>query len=196
MQDEPDDRAPHPGPHHHCEAATALQRAGALALNIIVIVAWIGFVTGLRLFAFGDASPPADDITSKLIGHGIGLLTLTLPVWLYFSLMEWRFGYSLGKAALGLRIVDPTGHYPSLPRSMLRNALLLAPWEMAHIAIWWSPGRPFLDTPNDVALALTVGALSLGLLWAISTLFWPGQSAHDRLSGTRVVQVGLLRPDA
>jgi uncharacterized RDD family membrane protein YckC len=195
MQDEPDDRVPHPGPHHHCEDATALQRAGAWALNVIVIIAWIGFVTGLRLFAFGDASPPSDDVVSKLFGHGIGLATLTLPVWLYFSLLEWRWGYSLGKAALGLRVIDKTGHYPSLPRSLLRNAILLAPWEMAHAAIWWSPGRPFLDAPSNTAFTLMLSALGLGLLWFVSTLLWPGRSIHDRLSGTKVVQVGVLKPE-
>lgn len=195
MNTEVDDRVPHPGPHHHCEDATALQRAGAWILNFIVVVAWIGFITGVRIFAVGDASPPSGDLASKLVGHGIGLLTLTLPVWLYFSLMEWRFGYSLGKAALGLRVVDPTGHYPSLPRSMLRNAILLAPWEMAHSAIWWSPGRPFLDAPNQIAFAVLVAANALALVWMLSTIAWPGRSIHDLASGTKVIQVGVLRPE-
>lgn len=195
MNADPDDRVPHPGPHHHCEDATALQRAFAWGLNVIVILAWIGFITGVRLFVVGDSAPPDGEATSKLIGHGIGLLTLTVPVWLYFSLMEWRFGYSLGKAALGLRVVDPTGHYPSLPLSMLRNALLLAPWEMAHAAMWWSLGTPFLDAPSDTTFLVLAAALALGLVWFVSTLVWPGRSLHDRLSGTKVVQVGVLRPE-
>lgn len=194
--EEPDDRVPHPGPHHHCEDATALQRAGAWVLNVIVIVAWIGFVTGMRLFAFGDASPPTADTGAKLVGHGIGLLTLTLPVLLYFSLSEWRWGYSLGKAALGLRVVDKTGHYPTFGRALLRNAILLAPWEMAHAAIWWSPGRPFLDPPGDIARGVLVAAIAMALAWFVSTLIWPGRSIHDRLSGTKVVQVGVLKPVA
>ncbi len=192
--EEPDDRVPHPGPHHHCEDATALQRAGAWALNAVVIVAWIGFVSGLRLFAFGDASPPTADASSKLAGHGMGLLTLTLPILLYFSLSEWRWGYSLGKAALGLRVVDKTGHYPTFGRALLRNVFLLAPWEMAHSAIWWAPGRPFLDPPDDVARGVLAAAIGIALTWFASTLIWPGRSIHDRLSGTKVVQVGVLKP--
>jgi len=192
--DEPDDRTPHPGPHHHCEDATALQRAGAWILNVIVIIAWIGFVTGLRLFAFGDASPPSADFSAKLFGHGMGVLTLTLPIWLYFSLPEWRWGYSLGKAALGLRVVDKGGHYPSLPRALVRNAILLAPWEMAHAAMWWSPGRPFQDVPGETSFNVLLAALGVGLLWFMSTLIWPGRSIHDRLSGTKVIQVGVLKP--
>jgi uncharacterized RDD family membrane protein YckC len=196
MQNTDDDRVPHPGPHHHCEDATRLQRAGAWALNIIVIIAWIGVITSVRLLAFGDASPPSEDLASKLFGHGIGLATLTIPVWLYFSLSEWLVGYSLGKAALGLRVVDKTGHYPSLPRALLRNALLLAPWEMAHAAIWWSPGRPFLDAPGNTAFALMIASLVLAAVWFVSTLLWPGRSLHDWLSGTKVVQVGVLKPEA
>jgi len=194
--DEPDDRVPHPGPHHHCEDATALQRAGAWILNFIVILAWIGVITGARLFLFGDAAPPPDDVMSKLFGHGVGLLTLTLPVWLYFALPEWKWGYSLGKAALGLRVVDQTGHYPTLGRALLRNAILLAPWEMAHAAIWWSPGRPFMDAPNQAATYVLYAAIGVAVLWFLSTLIWPGRSIHDRLSGTKVVQVGVLKPEA
>ena len=137
--EELDDRVPHPGPHHHCEAATALQRAGAWALNAVVIVAWIGFVSGLRLFAFGDASPPTADSNAKFVGHGIGLLTLTLPVLLYFSLSEWRWGYTLGKAALGLRVVDDTGHYPTsaAPSCAMRSCWRRGRWRMRR-----SGGRP------------------------------------------------------
>jgi uncharacterized RDD family membrane protein YckC len=194
LDDEPDDRVPHPGPHHHCEDATALQRAGAWVLNIIVVIAWIGLVAGARLFAFGDAAPPAGDLMSKLFGHGIGLVTLTIPVWLYFSLLEWKWGYSLGKAALGLRVVDKTGHYPTLGRALLRNAILLAPWEMAHAAIWWSSGRPFIDAPDQTSTYVLFAAIGIALFWCVSTLIWPGRSIHDRLSGTKVIQVGVLKP--
>lgn len=191
---EPDDRVPHPGPHHHCENATALQRAGGWALDVIVLVAWTGFIAGMRVFAFGDASPPTGDLVSKLIGHGVGLLTLTIPAWLYLSLPEWRWGYSLGKAALGLRVIDTTGHYPSLPRAFLRNAILLAPWEMAHAAIWWSPGRPFLDAPGQIAMSALFASIALAIIWFVSTLVLPGRSIHDLIGGTKVIQVGVFKP--
>lgn len=194
LDDEPDDRAPHPGPHHHCEDATAFQRAAAWVLNAVVIVAWIGFVTGLRLFAFSDAAVPADDLAAKFGGHAIGFLTLTLPAWLFLSLSEWRWGYSLGKAALGLRVVDLTGHYPTLQRALLRNGLMLAPWEIAHAAVWWSSGRPFLDSPSPAAVWALTAAGGLVLATILSTLLWSGRSIHDRISGTKVVQVGVLKP--
>jgi uncharacterized RDD family membrane protein YckC len=191
---EPDDRVPHPGPHHHCENATALQRVAGWCLDVIVIVAWIGAIAGVRIFAFGDASPPDADVASKLVGHGIGLATLTIPVWLYLSLPEWRWGYSLGKAALGLRVIDLTGHYPTLPRALLRNAILLAPWETAHAAIWWSPGRPFVDAPGQIATIALLGSNALMLIWLLSTLILPGRSIHDLIGGTKVIQVGVLKP--
>lgn len=196
MQDEPDDRVPHPGPHHHCEDATRLQRAGAWVLNFIVIGAWIGIVTVARLVLSADLAAPTDAVGAKAFGHGLGLLTLTVPVLLYFALPEWRWGYSLGKAALGLRVVDMTGHYPSLPRALLRNAILLAPWELAHIAIWWSPTSLFLDAPTQLTIGLVSASAGIALVWIVSTLLWPGRSIHDWLSGTKVVQVGVLKPEA
>jgi uncharacterized RDD family membrane protein YckC len=40
---------------------------------------------------------------------------------IYFTLLVWRFGATLGKRALSIKIVDANGDKPSLPRAFVRH---------------------------------------------------------------------------
>lgn len=42
---------------------------------------------------------------------------------IYFILLEGLAGATLGKRAVGVRVVDPNGHRPGLARSVIRNLL-------------------------------------------------------------------------
>lgn len=84
--------------------------------------------------------------------------------WAYFALSWWRAGQTVAARAWGLEVRDRAGHYPSLARATLRAAL--AP--------------------------LSLGLAGLGLIWC---LFDPeGQSAHDRLSGTQLLEADKVDP--
>jgi uncharacterized RDD family membrane protein YckC len=48
-----------------------------------------------------------------------------LAIFLYFSLLEGLAGATLGKRALGLRVVGPEARRPGLGRAVLRNVLRL-----------------------------------------------------------------------
>ena len=71
----------------------------------------IGFIFGFTgaIAADGQGQPPEP-------GFGV-LAILTLVWWLYFALMETRLGGTLGKLAVGLRVVDENGMYLTFGRA-------------------------------------------------------------------------------
>jgi len=85
-------------------------------------------------------------------------LYLVAIVWAYFAISWWRVGKTVGARAWKLEVRDLAGNYPSLGRASLRAVLAL----------------------------LSVGLAGVGLLWCL--IDPEGQSAHDRLSGTQLLQ--------
>ena len=88
-------------------------------------------------------------------------ITFLIFMFLYFVLLEGLIGATLGKWALGLRVVWTGGGKPGLLRSALRNVLRLV------------DGLPAL---NIVGVALILRSAE-------------GARFGDRLAGTRVVRV-------
>ena len=76
-------------------------------LGLVVLMLMIGSLPGLGLGAF--------------------FIIWFLAEWAYYVVLEWAFsGKSVGKAALGLRVVHERGHPITLGSSMLRNLLRAA----------------------------------------------------------------------
>ena len=83
---------------------------------------------------------------------------LVTIVWAYFAVSWWRVGKTVGARAWKLEVRDLAGNYPSLARATGRAVLAL----------------------------LSIGLCGIGLLWCL--IDREGQSAHDRLSGTQLLQ--------
>jgi uncharacterized RDD family membrane protein YckC len=114
------------------------RRAGAFALDYLLIAAWLVVVVGLGVLARAAVPRLAATISSDPIAaEAAGFLLLTLPVGLYFALSEARpSGATWGKRRMGIGVVAAAGEPPSIGRSVLRTALKLLPWELAHGVIW------------------------------------------------------------
>ena len=79
------------------------------------------------------------------------LLTISLPVWLYFALFEisaWQA--TPGKRLLRLKTLDiTTRNRISFPQAVVRTLLKLLPWEIAHLTnnlptpMWYDPNPGF-----------------------------------------------------
>jgi uncharacterized RDD family membrane protein YckC len=171
-------------------ARSALRRIAAFVLDQLVVGLWIG---GISLAAWAgraadwlpEVAPPAE-IDGKMVGHSLSFLVLTLPVLLYFALLEARRGATVGKHALGLRVAAAGGGGLTLGRALLRNAIKLAPWELSHVAIWYMPGRPFVDPPAAWSLAAWSLALAAAAVWVVSLFVGDGRTPYDRIAGSRV----------
>jgi hypothetical protein len=90
------------------QQGVAARRLAAFGVDYLVILGWIVLITTVaarvrRRFGFqlGASQTPHD----KLIGHGLGYISLTLPVTLYFALGEHSAWHgTLDKHTLGIRV--------------------------------------------------------------------------------------------
>jgi uncharacterized RDD family membrane protein YckC len=126
--------------------------------------------------------------SNPISGEVAGFLLITLPVTLYYALMEsssWQASW--GKRRMHLRVTDLDGKRLSLPRALGRSALKFVPWELSHACIWQvscitDAPSPFI-TVGFILVWLLVGANVLSLFLSATR-----QTLYDRLSGTLVVK--------
>jgi uncharacterized RDD family membrane protein YckC len=90
------------------ELASSVQRMLASLIDVLILLLYIVVV----LFAFGNFKM-LEQFT--LLG-----LVIKIPFVIYFPFMEFAFGRSLGKMAMGLRIVSMEGERTGLREIMIR----------------------------------------------------------------------------
>ncbi|MFQ5894554.1 MAG: RDD family protein [Nitrospinota bacterium] len=116
--------------------AGRFRRLLAWAADLVILVAIAG-LAGLGSLDFGSAGGGA--IVEGKLGP-----TAYLLLFLYFWMLEGRFGRTAGKWALGMRVVDEEGMQPSLLRALARTAIRFIPFEA--LAIFGAAGRCLHDT--------------------------------------------------
>lgn len=126
---------------------------------------------------------------SVMMGHIIAFVTLTLPALLYFAMTESSEKQaSFAKRFLKLRVQTLSGQKASFNKALVRAVILLLPWEMAHIAIWYGSPEPFITPPDIWALCLMIGAQLMLVLYFFFALASPRRSIAERLSGLEIVR--------
>lgn len=117
------------------------------------------------------------------------LLTISLPVWLYFTWMDSKEKRgTFGKRIVGLavRVEGKTGRI-GLGKSFLRTILKLLPWEIAHLGVVFPTPLYFTEQPN--IRVLTLLGILLFILYGVSIILsQKNQSWYDRLLKTEVVR--------
>jgi uncharacterized RDD family membrane protein YckC len=113
------------------------------------------------------------------VGQGIGFLSMTLPVLLYFAVSESsHLRGTLGKRTLELRVVAQDGQRLPFGRALLRNGAKFAPWELGHTvaqqAIFWGEAGP------PAWVWLPMAASLLGPIWWIAGILVHGRAPYDR----------------
>ena len=158
-------------------------------LVMVIVSSLLVALGGLQLYLVtqrGQDQPPDAAVWAFL-----GISFLALPVWLLGTLVGWsRGGVSIGKMALGLRIVDRHGRPPGVVRAAIRLlvftaenlALLLAP---AAFGVRQGIGGAVPGWALAAALLLCAAAVLALLPAAITPL---GRTLHDRAAGTVVAE--------
>lgn len=103
-----------------------------VAMGIDTVV-WFGFfllaTTAVGALT-GQLERTADGLNADLTG---GPALAAMLVWLalgigYHTLLEWRYGQTIGKRLVAIRVLGEDGESLSLRASAIRNALRLVDW--------------------------------------------------------------------
>ena len=164
------------------KAAVGFRRLAAFVIDwcILALYAGVLFLAVTPLVApLFQASP----LMAELTGFGL----LTLPMVLYFAIMEassWRA--TIGKRVLHLSVGEgKSGRRIGFSSSLFRSAVKFLPWELAHFAVW----NVFIFTNSPVS-SIGVGALVASYLliaiYIVSLFIKNGRTPYDMAAGTAV----------
>ena len=153
--------------------------------DYLAILGWLAVLTAMG-FAVRSVLPATGEPTyPALAADAVALLATVLPVWAWLTLTEAGPAQgSWGKRRAGLRVASADGHDVSWGRAAIRNAVKLAPWQLAHVTV----ARIILDADAPVTIAVTY-ALSLLVPVVSIAMAWRDplhRALHDRIAGTRV----------
>ena len=156
----------------------------AFLVDWLVIAAWGGLLFGTVMFSTGGTPPRPSDPWSA---QAIGLLTMTLPVVLYFAFTESsRARASLGKSVLGLAVVGDVGGRLPFRLALLRTVAKLAPWELGHTVAQQAVASRDAGAPLWVWIPMA--ASLLGPAWWAVSIATTGRAPYDRWAGAWVVR--------
>ena len=155
-----------------------------VALLFIAFPLILGAVFGLILhLTFGF-----DWMQNGLIFWLYVFSTVSIPVWLYFSLLESSARQAtFGMRLFGLLVKDTDGNRIGFGRALLRTVVKLLPFELNHLVMFLP--RPIWGDP-DPGLRLGFVAVNALMVLYIAAMFLTQrrQSIHDLAAGTVVVR--------
>lgn len=165
-------------------------RFKAFAVDYLLIFGYLLLVMVVSVFLIPSlqelfqASPGKAQLT--------GFLLVTLPVSLYFVVMDSQLGrQSFGKRKIHIQVVDERHKAISVYRAAWRTALKFLPWELSHFMayrmIYLGDGAV---QPMDYVIGGLVYALIF--LYIFMAVFTKSkQSLYDRIAKTYVVKANF-----
>ena len=117
------------------------------------------------------------------------LLSSSLPVWLYFTLLDSEGGKGTpGKRWMKLRLEDTQGNRIPVVLNLLRTIIKLAPWEIIHVGVIF-PTPLYFEESADLRWPTYLG-IGLFVAYVISLLVQPQRrTVYDWLLETVVRRV-------
>ena len=164
-------------------------RVKAFSADYIAISLYIVVLTAAS-FLIQSVSPDLINplFDSPLVGQLTGFVLITLPVTLYFTLMESSSHQATwGKRWQGIKVIHKSGNRLSRMRALSRTALKFIPWELAHTCIWQLSG-----TNQEIPTILLVGFIFVWVMVGIYLLTLlissKKQSLYDQITNTFVIK--------
>jgi uncharacterized RDD family membrane protein YckC len=157
---------------------------------------WAGFVDGLVFMPLGWLDGWVFG-TNRPAAILIGWMLISYPAyWLYSVLMHAFYGQTLGKKALGLKVLDVSESPISMRQSFLRDSIYIA---INTTALILSIYLVLSDSPRD-----TTSFSMANMIFGIGTLLWfvaeivtclmnqKRRALHDFIAGTVVVKTEYI----
>lgn len=163
-----------------------MQRAGAFALDYVIILIYLAAITLLMwllnsLFSINDWL-----FADRVQAQFVAFLLVTLPVTLYFAMSESSNQQATwGKKRMRLQVGGYNGERISFWRSFARTLLKFIPWELSHTLIW---EISFSSQTDSVLIYYGFVYLVAGLNIASLLLTKNHQTIYDLLTKTYVVK--------
>lgn len=166
-----------------------------LAYCIDILFVYVFLVAALQLIFFAQIRQlfiaSEDWFRSGWNTEVYSLLTISLPIWLYFILSEispWQA--TIGKHLLKVQTVNiNTKNKISVKQSILRTFFKLLPWEIAHFTNN-IPAPMWYDPNPSLRIGFIIVPLLLILYLVLAILTPARQSLHDLISRTVVIIKG------
>jgi len=155
-----------------------LRRSVAYVIDIILLFAILAPTAYLINYIF-DFQPTASSHVWMA-----AVISFSIPAWSYFlfSDLSWK-GMTIGKRLLKVKVVSINGNDLNFGRALLRTAVKLLPWELAHIF-----GFALADTISQTAISAGLIAANLLIVIYLVMLFMNAGkiSLHDLFARTEV----------
>ncbi|MDE2838409.1 MAG: RDD family protein [Chloroflexota bacterium] len=149
------------------EYASRLQRFIAFVIDFIILAVILGILTAIGIIEFA--------LTEEGEFSRIDNLIQALIVVAYFVILTVAFGATLGKMALGMRVVDGNGNKAGAGPVLIREVIARAVGALLTVVVGASIGQL-------VGIAVVV-------IIVIMILFdEKRQGLHDKIGGTFVVK--------
>ena len=175
-----------------------LTRIFAFIIDCTIILIYAGSLFGIVTF-FQNNAEPNIALLSPIKGQLISFLTLTVPAFLYFVLLENSALYATtGKRILGLKVVNTNDEKASVKQLLIRNLLKLGPWEIAHFGVHWIIyySNQNIEPPFWVMIALVVPQIIV-IIYFVSLIYSKdARTLYERASGTKVIRDGNINYSA
>ncbi|MDF2670863.1 MAG: hypothetical protein K0R67_3169 [Paenibacillus sp.] len=168
-------------------AATFIQRLKAFLLDYMLILLYLGLVVVISVFIFPQIQQLFTH--SPILSQLYGFLIVTLPITLYFVIMDCRLGgQSFGKRKLNIRVVAQSGQPLSVPHSLVRTVIKFTPWELSHFLIHRLTALGEQPVPVGTIMigVLVYGSIFTFILTAIFSR--EKRALYDMIVRTRVVR--------
>ena len=113
------------------------------------------------------------------------IMSFSIPAWSYFLLSDLSSrGMTLGKRWLKVNVHSTNSNKINFNRALLRTAIKLLPWELAHIF-----GFALADVISQAALSVGLIAANLLIVIYLAILVKNGgkRSLHDIFAKTEVI---------
>lgn len=165
-----------------------IKRFKAFLIDYLIILIYIGLLIGSTLLIakyFSVSLEGADPVSGELIGF----ITLTLPVILYFALMEnSKYAATVGKRKVGLKVVSHDLSKATFGRLLIRNCIKFLPWELAHFFVFRLFDFTRRDSPlPDWVLAGLIASQAMALIYVLFLFSKNGRTIYELVSSTQVI---------
>ncbi|MHC5065249.1 MAG: RDD family protein [Planctomycetota bacterium] len=160
----------------------AISRILAFSIDWLVIIAYGTLLFLLQRYVY---TPDPDLFVGVWRAQGMYFCIITLPVILYFTFCESSgMQASLGKLAMGLKVVGIDGQRITLGRAFGRNLGKFFAWELGHLAV--NHFVQLADQELPVWVFVVSGLAQLIVVLFVIQLFLTGRTVYDYLADTWV----------